>query len=139
VIEQRFQLHPDSFPVDCFLAKTIYQPENESGCIHFFSHPSQVFDKDIPSHWPSSAMANGKESAAITRGPSTERKACQGHDTKRSDWRDPARLEPGRRHTINQTTTRSPKTQTPHLYPQILSKSQNYIPAHGLMGSLSRS
>ena len=54
--------------------------------------------KDIPSHWPSSARANGEEWASDARGSSPERKARQGHDTKRSDWRDPGRLEPGRRH-----------------------------------------
>jgi hypothetical protein len=109
VIEYGFQLHPDSFPVDCFLAKTIYQPENESGCIYFFSTPSHVFGKDIPFHWPSSARANGKECPAMARRSSPKRKACQGHDTKRSDWHDPVRLKPGRRHRINHTMTRSQK------------------------------
>jgi hypothetical protein len=111
VIEYGFQLHPDSFPVDCFLAKTIYQPENESGCIYFFSTASQVFGKDIPFHWPSSARANGKEGVVLWKGPSTERKARKGHDTKRSDWRDPSRLEPVRPHNNHHTTTRSHRTE----------------------------
>jgi len=69
--------------------------------------PSRVFGKDISFHWPSSAMANGKEGIALRKGPSTGRKAWNGHDTKRSDWRDPSRLEPVRPHRINHTMTRS--------------------------------
>jgi hypothetical protein len=80
------------------------------------SPPSAVFDKDIPFHWPSSARANGKEGATLTTGPSTERKAWRGHDIKRSDWHDPARLEPVRQHKNHRTITRSQGTKTPHIH-----------------------
>ena len=73
--------------------------------------------KDIPSHWPSSARANGEESPSSARGSSPERKARQGHDTKRSDWRDPDRLKPGRWHRNNPTTTRSPTTPSDSVVP----------------------
>jgi hypothetical protein len=92
-----------------------------------FSPPAAVFDKDIPFHWPSSARANGKESATLARGPSTERKAWRGHDIKRSDWHDPARREPVRQHKNHRTITRSHETKTPHIHPQIIPKSLFYL------------
>ena len=70
-------------------------------------------------------MANGKEGVPLRKGPSTERKAWKGHDTKRSDWRDPSRLEPVRPHRINHTMTRSQEmNETPHFDLQILSQSR---------------
>jgi len=56
-------------------------------------------------------MANGKEGAVLRGGPSSERKAWKGHDTKRSDWHDPTRLEPVRPHKNHHATTRSHKAE----------------------------
>lgn len=55
-------------------------------------------------------MAHGKEEVTLAIGTSTERTARQGHDTKRSDWRDPDRRELGRQDMNNHTTTPSHET-----------------------------
>ena len=78
--------------------------------MHFLFSFFQVFHKDIAFHWPSLAMANGKERDSTAIGISTERRACQKHDTKRSDWHGTGRLEPVRAHQSNLSTTRSIKT-----------------------------
>jgi hypothetical protein len=60
-------------------------------------------------------------------GTSSERKARQEHDTKAAstaDWYGTGRLESVRSHRINEATTRSDQTQTPHFYPKIISKSK---------------
>ncbi len=78
---------------------------------------TQVFDKDIPFPGPSSAMANGKEGLTLAIRTNAERTARQGHNTRRSDWRDrsspPAgapEQKPPHDHAkpSNQNTTSSP-------------------------------
>jgi len=41
----------------------------------------------------------------------------QGHDTKRSDWRDPDRLKPGRRHKKQPHDHAKPKTSNDSISP----------------------
>jgi hypothetical protein len=54
-------------------------------------------------------MADGKEWGSQAIGISTERRACQAHDTKRSDWHGTGRPKPGRANKNNLSITRSIK------------------------------
>jgi len=91
------------------IARNASRPER-IGMHRLFSPPSWVFGKDVPFHWPSSAMANGKEGASLRSGPRTAR----GMTPSAATGITGARLEPVRAHKNHHATTQSHKNRKGH-------------------------
>jgi hypothetical protein len=101
-------LHPDSFLADCFWAKQSINQKTDQDASVLFQYGSGFSERhSFPLAFVCYGQWNGM--GFTSDWPQHRARACQAHDTKRSDWHGTGRPEPVRHNQNNLSTMRSIK------------------------------